>query len=66
MPIPNSRLMDNSVDEKKIKDSAVRRIVLAEGERFEVIGSNGFTILRVDNDTRKVTVRGNVDKIRGQ
>ncbi len=66
MVVTNARIMDNAVDESKIKDSAVQRIQLAPGEKFEIIASNGFTILRIDNDTRKIAVRGNIDKIRGQ
>ncbi|KKM97081.1 hypothetical protein LCGC14_1171720 [marine sediment metagenome] len=64
MVVTNARIMDNAVDESKIKDSAVQRIQLAPGEKFEIIDNIGFVILRAENDNRKVSIRGKIDKVR--
>ena len=62
--ITGARMMDNSVTSSKLSNSAVKRIELAKGELFEVVDSDGFTLLEGNEATKKVSVRGTVGKVR--
>ena len=57
------KIFDNAVDENKLDTTAAKVIQLKAGEKFEVKDTDGFTLLRVDNDTKKVAIKGNLDKI---
>ena len=64
MVVTNARMLNDSIDADKLTDGAVKNITLRAGETLVVRNNSGFPLFTVDNDTRKVSVRGNVDKIR--
>ena len=63
MVIAKVKLLNNSVDDSKLDTTAARRIQLRAGEKFEVVDSDGFTLLSADNDTKKVAIKGNLVKV---
>ena len=64
MVVTNARIMDKSVNKDKVTADAVRDITLPVGGTFIIRDSNGFPFFIADGATRKVSIRGNIDKIR--
>ena len=62
MVVTSARLMDKSVDSNKVTDDAVKTIRLKVGQRFQVLDSDGFTLLNVINDSKKTNIRGTIGK----
>ena len=61
--ITRVKLFEDAVDAEKITSDAILTVQLKAGEKYEVKDEDKVPLLQVDNDTKKVKVRGNIDKI---
>ena len=63
MVLGRVKIFDNAVDESKLDTTAAKVVQLAAGEKFEVKDEHGFTLLEVDNDSKKVNIKGNIGRV---
>ena len=61
--IPRVKILNNSINDEKLDVTAGNSVQLKAGEKFEVKDSDGFTLLSVDNDTKKVKAKGNIERV---
>lgn len=53
--------MNDAVNEDKIKEE--RTIRLKPGQKFSIEDEDGMPLFEIDNDTKKIKARGNVERL---
>lgn len=63
MGIGTVKIMNAAVTKDKLETTAAKTIQLAAGEKFIVKDADGFTLIEADNDTKKIKIKGNIEKV---
>ena len=63
MTIGGVKILDKSISENKVQNTAVTTIRLAKGQKFKIEDNVGFSLLEVENDTKRVKIRGHIVKV---
>ncbi len=59
--ITRVKIMNDAVNEDKIKEE--RTIRLKPGQKFSIEDEDGMPLFEIDNDTKKIKARGNVERL---
>ena len=63
MVLGEVKIFKNAINSEKLSSDAAKTVQLAKGEKWTVKDNVGFILLSVDNDTRKVKAKGNIERV---
>ncbi len=63
MVVPRVKIFNGSIDENKLDVTAANTVQLKAGGKYTIKDNDGVPLLVVENDTKKVKVLGEVQRI---
>ena len=63
MVLGEVKIFKNAINSEKLSADAAKIVQLGSGEKFEVKDEDGFTLISADNDTKIISIKGNIKRV---